>query len=140
MAAHPFRLIVRTPHDVVLDTPATSVRVLTETGHVGLRPRMEPVVLPIEAGLVLVRADGRVTLIGSAGGLLSFDGREATLFTPLGVVGTDPVTIQRALNDALAAPDSELAVRVRLGKLEGRILAELRRGPRDGPQGAGERR
>ena len=140
MVARPFRFIVRTPHDVVLDTPATSVRVLTETGHVGLRPRMEPVVLPIEAGLVLVRADGRVTLIGSAGGLLSFDGREATLFTPLGVVGTDPVAIQRALDDALAAPDSELAVRVRLGKLEGRILAELRRGPRDGPQGAGERR
>lgn len=140
MVARPFRFIVRTPHDVVLDTPATSVRVLTETGHVGLRPCMEPVVLPIEAGLVLVRADGRVTLIGSAGGLLSFDGREATLFTPLGVVGTDPVAIQRALDDALAAPDSELAVRVRLGKLEGRILAELRRGPRDGPQGAGERR
>ena len=140
MVARTFRFIVRTPHDVVLDTPATSVRVLTETGHVGLRPHMEPVVLPIEAGLVLVRVDGRVTLIGSAGGLLSFDGREATLFTPLGVVGTDPVAIQRALDDALAAPDSELAVRVRLGKLEGRILAELRRGPREGPAGAGERR
>ena len=140
MVARSFRFIVRTPHDVVLETPATAVRVLTATGHVGLRQHMEPVVLPIEAGLVLVRADGRVTLVGSAGGLLSFDGREATLFTPLGVVGPDPATIQRALDDALAAPDSELAVRVRLGKLQGRILAELRRGPHDGPHGAGEQR
>ena len=140
MVARSFRFVVRTPHEVVLETPATAVRVLTETGHVGLRQHMEPVVLPIEAGLVLVRADGRVTLVGSAGGLLSFDGREATLFTPLGVVGTDPATIERALDDALAAPDSELAVRVRLGKLQGRILAELRRGPHDGPHRAGEQR
>ena len=140
MAATPFRFIVRTPHETVLDTAATSVRVLTETGHVGIRQHMEPVVLPIEAGLAIVRADGRVTLVGSAGGLLSSDGREATLFTPLGVVGTDPVAIQRALDEALAAPDAELAARARLGKLEGRILTELRRGPHDGAPGAGERR
>ena len=139
MVARSFRFIVRTPHDVVLDTAATSVRVLTDTGHVGLRPHMEPVVLPIGAGLVLVRADGRLTLIGSAGGLLSFDGREATLFTPLGVVGTDPDAIQRALDDALAAPDSELAARGRLSRLESRILGELRRGPRDDLRNAGER-
>lgn len=135
-----FRFVVRTPHEVVLDTTARSVRVLTESGHVGLRPRIEPMVLPIEAGLVLVRADEGVMLVGSAGGLLSSDGHEATLFTPLGVVGSDSAVIQRALNDALAAPDSELAARARLGKLEGRILTELRRGPHDGAPRAGERR
>ena len=140
MAGGPFRFIVRTPHETVLDTPATCVRVLTESGHVGIRRHMEPVVLPIEAGLVIVRADGHVTLVGSAGGLLSSDGREATLFTPLGVTGSDPIAIQRALDDALAAPNSELDLRARLGKLEGRILAELRRGPHDGLPGAGERR
>lgn len=140
MVARPFRFIVRTPHETVLDTAASSVRVLTESGHVGIRPNMEPVVLPIEAGLAIVRADGGVTLVGSAGGLLSSNGREATLFTPLGVMGTDPVVIQRALDEALAAPDAELAARARLGKLEGRILAELRRGPQDGRPGAGERR
>ena len=80
-----FRFVVRTPHEVVLDTTARSVRVLTESGHVGLRPRIEPMVLPIEAGLVLVRKDEGVMLVGSAGGLLSSDGRDATLFTPLGV-------------------------------------------------------
>ena len=140
MVGRPFRFIVRTPHEIVLDTAASSVRVLTEGGHVGLRPHMEPVVLPIEAGLAIVRADGRITLVGSAGGLLSSNGHEATLFTPLSVVGTDPVAIQRALDEALAAPDAELAARARLGKLEGRILAELRRGPDDGRPGAGERR
>ena len=128
-----FRFIVRTPHETVLDAQASAVRVLTESGHVGIRRDMEPVVLPIEAGLAVVRADGRVTLVGSAGGLLTADGREVTLFTPLAVVGTEPVAIQRALDQALAAPDSELAVRARLSKLEGRILAELRRGPQDGP-------
>ena len=135
-----FRFMIRTPHETVLDTPATAVRVLTDSGHVGIRMHMEPIVLPIEPGLVLVRADGHVMFVGCAGGLLSSDGREATLFTPLGVVGTDPVAIQRALDDALAAPNSELAVRARLGKLEGRILAELRRGPRDLPRRTGERR
>ena len=135
-----FRFIVRTPHETVLDVAVTSVRVLTENGHVGLRPHVEPMVLPVETGLVLVHTGEGVTFVGSAGGLLSSDGREATLFTPLGVVGTDPVAIQHALSAALNAPDSELAVRARLGKLEGRILTELRRGPDDGAPRAGERR
>jgi F0F1-type ATP synthase epsilon subunit len=140
MAGEGFRFIVRTPHDTVLDTTARSVRVLTASGHVGLRPHLEPMVLPIETGLVLVRGDTGVTFVGSAGGVLASDGREATLFTPLGVAGSDPVAIQRALSDALAMPDSELAVRTRLGKLEGRILTELRRGPHDGAPRAGDRR
>lgn len=140
MAGARFRFIVRTPHETVLDTAATSVRVLTESGHVGLRRHIEPMVLPIETGLVVVRTDDGVTFVGSAGGLLSSDGREATLFTPLGVVGTDPLGIQRALSDAVAVPDSELAVRARFGKLEGRILTELRRGPQDGTSHAKEHR
>lgn len=139
MAVPLLRFIVRTPHATVLDVPATSVRVLTETGHVGIRQRMEPIVLPIEAGLVLVRTGESVTLVGAAGGLLSSDGRDVTLSTPVGVIGTDPAAVQRALNNALAAPDSELAIRARLGRLEGRILTELRRGPHDGPPRAGER-
>ena len=139
MATPPLRFIVRTPHETVVEMPATSIRVLTETGHVGIRHHMEPVVLPIEAGLVLARVGDRVTLVGAAGGLLSSDGHNVTLFTPVAVVGTDPAAVQRALNDTLTSPDSELAIRARLGRLEGRILAELRRGPRDGPARAGER-
>jgi F0F1-type ATP synthase epsilon subunit len=135
-----FRFIVQTPHETVLDATATSVRVPTDTGYVGIRRHMEPMVVPIEAGLAVLRANGDVTLIGSAGGLLTSDGREATLFTPLAVVGTDPVAIQRKLDAALAAPDSELTVRHKLGRLEGRILAELKRGPHDGTPLAGERR
>lgn len=137
MADRFFRFVVRTPHDIVLDTQASSVRVPTETGYVGIRQHMEALVLPIEAGLVVVRLDGRVTLVGSAGGLLTADGGQATVFTPLAVVGTDPVAIQRALDDALAAPDSELAVRAKLGKLEGRILTELR-APQEPPRSTRE--
>ena len=115
------------------------MRLLTETGHVGVRGHMEPMVLPIEPGLALVRADSHVTFVGSAGGLLSSDGRETTLFTPLAVVGTDPTAIQRALDEALGAPDSELAARARFDKLERRILAELKRGPDDGLRSGGAR-
>ena len=127
-----FRFIVQTPHATVLDTTARSVRVLTESGQVGIRSHMEPVVLPIESGLLLVRAKDGVTFLGSAGGLLSGDGREVTLHTPLAVTGIDAAVVQRALSDTLATPDSEFVVRRKLGRLETRILSELRHGPRDG--------
>jgi F0F1-type ATP synthase epsilon subunit len=129
------RLIIRTPHEVLFDGAVRSVRVRTDTGHVGIRHRMEPVVLPIEAGLVIARTDRGVELVGSAGGLLVWDGSEATLFTPLGVAGTDPTVIQQELDRALAEPGSELAVRATFGKLERRILTELRQRTGDRPEG-----
>lgn len=133
-----FRFIVQTPHEVVCDETVRSVRVLTDTGHVGIRAHMEPVVLPVKAGLVVLREESEVKFLGSAGGLLSFDGHEATLFTPLGVVGADATSIEQTLEHALGEPDSELAIRASLGKLEDRILTELRR---DGPSTLeGERR
>ena len=94
----------------------------------------------VEAGLVLVRMDDRVAFVGSAGGLLSSDGTRVTLFTPLGVVGTDPAAIRTALDQAFAEPGSEFAVRARLGKLEGRILAELHGQAGERPMLAGEHR
>lgn len=129
------RFIVRTPHEVFFDAAVKSVRVRTDTGHVGIRPRMEPMVLPIEAGLVVVRTDRDVGLVGSAGGLLVWDGSEAKLFTPLGVAGTDPALIRQQLDRVLAEPDSELAVRATFGKIERRILTELRQRPGDRPEG-----
>ena len=129
------RLIIRTPHEVLFDGDVRSVRVRTDTGHVGIRHRMEPVVLAIESGLVIVRTDRGVELVGSAGGLLVWDGSEATLFTPLGVAGTDPTVIQQELDRALAEPGSELAVRATFGKLERRILTELRQRTDDRPEG-----
>lgn len=129
------RLIIRTPHDVLFDAAVRSVRVRTDTGHVGIRRKMEPAVLPIEAGLVIVRTDRGVELVGSAGGLLVWDGREATLFTPLGLAGTDPILIQKELDRAFAEPGSELAVRATFSKLERRILTELRQRAGDRPEG-----
>ena len=54
MAPGTVRFVVCTPHEVVFDAEVRSVRVPTETGHVGIRPRMEALVLPVEAGLLLV--------------------------------------------------------------------------------------
>jgi hypothetical protein len=50
---------------------------------------MEPIVIPVESGLIVVRTNGSTVLIGTAGGLLTSDGREATLFTPLAVIGAE---------------------------------------------------
>lgn len=130
------RFIVRSPHDTVLDTAALSVRVRTGTGSVGLRAGMEAAVLPIESGLIWVRVDDRVTLVGSAGGLLYTDGIEATLFTPLAVVGADVSAIQTALDAALRDPESELAARARFDRVQTRVLDELIRQPPDGGRGA----
>jgi F0F1-type ATP synthase epsilon subunit len=139
MAAGTIRFTVRTPREVVFDAEVRSVRVVTETGQVGIRPRMEPLVLPVEAGLALARTDDGVRFVGSAGGLLASDGTQVTLFTPLGVGGTDPVEIRHVLDAALTEPGSEFAVRAKLGKLEGRILTELHV-QRERPRLAGEHR
>lgn len=120
------RVVIRTPHELVVDIPARSLRVRTETGHVGLRCRMEPVILAVEAGLVLIRTDAGVRFVGAAGGLLSCDGQQATLFTPLAVTGNSADDIKTALDRALAEPGSEVALRAAFDRLEGRILTELR--------------
>ncbi len=140
MSSTTFRFVVRTPHEVAFDESITSARLLAETGHVGIRARMEPIVMPVETGLLVVRARGAVTFVGSAGGVLASDGRQATLFTPLAVVGNEAATVQQAIDRALADPDSEMAVRATFGKLEGRILTQLRRRPGEPPILAGEPR
>lgn len=134
------RFTVRTPHEVAFEAPITTARLRTETGQVGLRGRMEPVVIPVEPGLLILRTRGAVTFVGSVGGVLASDGRQATLFTPLAVVGTEASVVQQAIDRALAEPDSDMAVRVTFGKLEGRVLTQLRRRPGQPPILAGESR
>jgi len=133
--AEGLRVVIRTPHALELDVTARSLRVLTESGQVGLRRGMEPVVLAVEAGLVVIRTDEGIRFVGAAGGLLSCDGRQATLFTPLAVTGEDPAAIATALDQALAEPGSELALRTTLDRLEGRILTELRHRSASRPRG-----
>ena len=134
------RFVVRTPHEVAFDASITSARFRTETGQVGLRGRMEPIVIPVEPGLLVLSTKSAVTFVGSAGGVLASDGHQAHLFTPLAVVGNEAAAVQQAIDRALAAPDSEMAVRVTFGKLEGRILTQLRRRPGEPPVLAGESR
>jgi len=131
-------IIVRTQHEVVFEADATSLRVPTASGQVGLRPRTEATLLAVEAGLLLVRTEGSTRFIGTAGGLLSCDGTTATLLTPLAVTGDDAPTILNALERALQEPSEEMQARATLGKLEGDIVHELRREQREryGRQGA----
>ena len=137
MTTTAFRFIVQTPHATVLDTQANSVRVVAESGQVGIRSRMEPMVLPIEAGLALVQTSSGITFVGSAGGLLFADRRGVTLYTPLAIGGGEAASVQRQLNERLADPDSEIAVRAKFGRLENRILSELRHDRPDGVSSRG---
>jgi F0F1-type ATP synthase epsilon subunit len=132
------RLRVRTPRELVAEFDVASLRVATSTGQVGLRPRCEPTVLPVEPGLAIARTVGGLRFVGTVGGLLRTDGREAMLLTPVAVVGDSVPDVAARLDEALTAPDPEREVRRLLERLEVGILLELRRG--DGAPGRGPRR
>lgn len=123
------RFVIRTPHEITLEELVHSARVPTETGQVGLRPRGEPMLLVLEPGLILLKADDVIRFAATAGGLFESDREQATLYTPFAVVGENGDEVIAALDQALATPDSELAARRRLGELEERIVEELRHGP-----------
>lgn len=121
-------VVVRTPRDVVLEHDVASLRVPTRSGQVGLRPRSEPAVLAIEPGLIVLRLSGDYLYAGTAGGLLRCSGTEASLLTPLAVVGRALEQVQNELESALAEPSEEMEVRQTLTRLETNILQQLRRG------------
>lgn len=126
MADRSLRVVVRTPHETVLETDAWSLRVPTETGQVGLRPSVEGQILCFEAGVVNLRAAvGAVRFLGTAGGLLLCDGKTATLLTPLAVVGEDEQSVASALDRVLTEPSSEMETRLMLSRLEKEIVSEL---------------
>jgi F-type H+-transporting ATPase subunit epsilon len=132
MSQSHLHLIVRTPRDVVFRNDASSVRVPTETGQVGIRPHVEPLVLAIEPGLVVIRLNDSYRFVGTAGGLLRSDGSEATLLTPLAVVGASEDDVIGSLEAAMAQPSVEMEARAMLGRLQSSMLRELR----EGKQGA----
>ena len=127
----PLKLVVRTPREIVIETHVSSIRVPTETGQVGVRWRVEPLVLAVEPGLVLIRRDESYTFVGTAGGLLRCDGVVASLLTPLAVSGDDEDAVINALEEALALPSVEMEARATLGRLQNSILHELREGGKE---------
>lgn len=121
------RMVIRTPHETVLDEPVRGARAPAETGQVGLRPRGEPLLLGVEPGLILLDTDRGPRFAATAGGLLESGREQAVLYTPFAVVSDEDAEVLAALDRALATPDSELVARRRLGELEQQILRELRR-------------
>lgn len=124
------RWVIRTPHHIVLDAPVNAVRLPSETGQVGLRPRAEPMLLAVEPGVILIRLGNAIRFAATAGGLCESDRERATLYTPFAVLGDSADEVMAALDRALTALDGEIAARRRLGELEQRIVAELRQRPR----------
>jgi F0F1-type ATP synthase epsilon subunit len=130
MATGKLHFIVRTPHEVIVETEARSIRIPTESGQVGLRPQNEPQIIAVEAGLVLVHtAQNETRFIGTAGGLLVAERLRATLMTPLAVSGSDRESIMNQLQTALGEPNEEMQARAMLANLEEEIISEMRRKP-----------
>lgn len=127
MAEQTLRFVVRTPEGCSLDTGVRSLRVPTDTGQVGLRPRSEAAALVVEPGLALATTPERVQFVATAGGLLRCDGKEAVLLTPLAVVGDSAATVHDELEQALKTPRGDLELRAVLQRLETGILQVLRR-------------
>ncbi len=127
-------VVVRTPHEVVAELEVQSLRVPADTGQVGIRPRTEATVMPVEPGLVLARTPEGTRFIGTAGGLLRAEAFEAVLLTPVAVLGDDAAAVVAAVGAVLAGPDPERELRQAIERLETGLLREVRGG--DG----GERR
>lgn len=119
------RLIVQTPSGVQVDELVQSARVVTESGHVGVRPRMETQILAIEPGLVLARLPESMLYIGTAGGLMMCDGTTISVSTPLAVFADDEVKVIEELGRTLQKPSRELEVRNTIDRLQTSILNEL---------------
>lgn len=127
MAEPALRLCVRTPQQLVLDTCVRSLRVPSDSGQVGLRPRAEATALGIEPGLVLARCEDGLRFVATAGGLLRCDGKQATLLTPIAVMGASAAEVQTALEAALRGASADLELRNVLQRLQTGLLRELRR-------------
>ena len=121
MPPHPcLHVLVLTPHAVIAELDVDGLRVPSDTGQVGLRPRGEPTVLAVEPGLALVRTGTTLRFLGTAGGLVRSDGR----------------SVLEALTAALAIPDPERDLRLAIERLHTGIITELRRAERvGGPDG-----
>ncbi len=128
MAERPtlLELSIRTPRAEPFHGGVRALRVPAETGHVGIHPGIEPMVLAVEAGLVVVTTEDQQTLFcASAGGLLTAGRDRCELYTPFAVIGSSDEKMLAELDSMLATPDAELLARRQLSDLEQQILREL---------------
>jgi F0F1-type ATP synthase epsilon subunit len=123
-------VVVRTPRAVVAELDVRSLRVPTHTGQVGILPRAEATVTPVEPGLVLARTPERTRFIGTAGGLLRGRAFEAVLLTPVAVLGDQAPAVVAAMAATLAGADPEREFRQAIERLEAGLQREVRRGER----------
>jgi F0F1-type ATP synthase epsilon subunit len=134
MAEATLHFCVRTPQGIAFEAGLRSLRVPTDTGQVGLRPRAERTALGVEPGLVLAGAPDGLRFVATAGGLLRCEGSEAVLLTPLAVSGESAPAVRAALEAALRGAQADLELRRVLQRLETGLLHELRRAaPGGGP-------
>ena len=125
MNAHTIHVTILTPVETVCEIEASSVRVPTTTGQVGVRPNAEASVLAIEPGLVRLISASGTKYAATVGGLLRYGRNAAQILTPFAVVGDDVTQVNLKLDEFMATPSDAVNVRRTLGLLETRILQEL---------------
>lgn len=125
------RFVIRTPSAAVVDVGVDAVRIPGATGQFGLRPRAEPMVTEVVAGLVVMRVGGQERYAATAGGLVEVDRTACTIYTPFAVEGAADDVLE-ALAEVTEASGSDLAARRQLEVLEQRILHEIRHPPSTG--------
>jgi F0F1-type ATP synthase epsilon subunit len=121
-----FHFVIRTPREAAFDDTVRGVRMSAETGQFGIRPGAEPMMLEVNAGLIVIRQDGGTRFAATAGGLLESDRQRCVLYTPFAVLGEQDADVLAGLDQALSTQNGELEARRRLGELEQHILREIR--------------
>ena len=129
MASRELKVLIQTPDASVVEAGFDAARVPTRTGQVGLRPDMEPLVLVVEPGLVVLRRGDDTLYVGTGGGILDVSASGARLLTPFAIQGASPDDVLAELDAHMGTPSSELLARRRLGELEERILEQLKQQP-----------
>ncbi len=62
-AREQLHVVIRTPRETVIEQDVVAIRVPTQTGQVGLRPRGEPNVLAVEVGFDRTQARSRCAIL-----------------------------------------------------------------------------
>jgi F-type H+-transporting ATPase subunit epsilon len=135
VASQALRFVVRTPHAKIFHVRAASLRVPTETGWVGILPGAERSVLVIEPGLVIVRTDHALALVGTGGGVLHIERDRVTLLASIAVLGDDASSVRAALDRMAGESSAEIELRRGMDGIERGLLAQSRRRALSRPAG-----
>jgi F-type H+-transporting ATPase subunit epsilon len=88
-------LKILTPESIVLDESVDSVRLTSTDGQLGILPNHQPLVTPLETGLLWIKQHGKERVFSVMAGLFKTDGETATVLTEA-AEASDQIDVLRA--------------------------------------------